>query len=71
VTLIGDTLRVLRLPLHVNQRRVTRAHITDLVDAGGHYGTNIGDTLCLTHVSYLMLPVAILVAGYILKLARI
>jgi hypothetical protein len=32
MTLIEDMLRVMRLPLRANQRRVARAHVADLID---------------------------------------
>jgi hypothetical protein len=40
VTLIGDALRIARLPLHKNQRRSLKTRVVDLIVDLGHCDTN-------------------------------
>jgi hypothetical protein len=70
MTLIGDTLRVARLPLRKNSRRALTSSIADLIASWGHCGTNRRHTLLDTHVLF-DVPIGILIAGCILELARI
>jgi hypothetical protein len=70
MVLTRDVLRVARLPLCANMKRAARALIADLVDAWATVAL-IGDTPCLTYVSYLRPLMTFLVVCYILKLTKI
>jgi hypothetical protein len=70
MALIRDVLRVVRLPLLRNPRHVLSKCVVNLIVSWGDYDTNKRCTI-LDMCPYLMLLMSILVASYILELARI